>query len=372
MASKKRSSEDESPTGSNKKPKPLEPALPNGQHPPVPAPQMQGMHGVLKPMNVNRPMKPEVQPAQKAPSETYHKLPGEFYHPGTTNGEQHHSQPTDPNPQHRASNGSAPPIDPSLFSMHSQFSQPNPYPSHSYYPDHTTPAERPLLYALPSLEQIANDVLDMDGRGDEGTEVGLAAIAAFNAQQQHEFVHAYPQQSLEQQEAHEASQPDGSVDSGVSMSAPETDQKDAALTNGHADVSPIVEPESKAPEADEIVVHHELPAAPVTTQEDNTVPTVTSPSADRRSSFAQIPLYQPPAPPVKSPEMTRAQPNGTATAASPSSPNKRKRESISFSSPNKLRRQSRDVSQPLIEEDEDTRFARLLQQDEMGLRRRMS
>ena len=336
---------------------------------------MQGMHGVLKPMNVNRPMKPEVQPAHKAPSEIYHKLPGEFYHPGHMNGEHHHHQspPTDPNPQHRARNGSAPPIDPSLFSMHSEFTQPNPHPSHSYYPVQSSSAERPALYALPSLEQIANDVLDMDGRGDEGAEAGLAAIQAFNRQQQHEFVHAYPQQSFEQQAAHEASQPDGSVDSGVSMSAPETDLKEPPLTNGHADTANPIDQaaETQAPQTEEIILHHGLPALPTTSQEETTVKTATSPSADRRSSFAQIPFYQPPAPSVKSPEMTRAQPNGT-TAASPASPNKRKRESFSFSSPNKITRQSGDVSQPLIEEDEDTRFARLLQQDEMGLRRRMS
>lgn len=374
VSSKKRSAEDGSPSGSNKKPKPLEPALPNEQQQPTSAPQMQGMHGVLKPMNVNRPMKPvEVQPAQKAPVETYHKLPGEFYHPGTTNGEQHHSPPTDPNPQHRASNGSAPPIDPSLFSMHSDFAPPNPYPSHSYYPDHSTSAERPPLYALPSLEQIANDVLDMDGRGDDGAEAGLAAIQAFNRQQQHDFIHAYPQQSFEQQDPHEASQPDGSVDSGVSMSAPETDQKDASLTNGHGDALTPTEPaaNTEMPQVEEVVVHHGLPAVPTTSHDESNAEAATSPSADRRSSFAQIPLYQPPAAPVKSPETTRAQPNGT-TAASPSSPNKRKRESFTFSSPDKLRRQSREVSQPLVEEDEDTRLARLLQQDEMGLRRRMS
>jgi len=367
VASKKRSADGDSPTGSNKKPKPLEPALPNGQQVAAPQPQMQGMHGVLKPMNVNRPMKIEVQqPAQKAPAEIYHKLPGEFYLPGTTNGHQQHSPPPDPNPQHRPSRGSAPPIDPSLFSMYSEHSHANPYPTHSFYPDHSS-AERPPLYALPSLEQIANDVLDMDGRGDEGAEAGLAAIQAFNRQQQQEFVHAYPQQSMDQRESNEASQPDGSVDSGVSMSAPETDLKETSLTDGHVDASTSDDLPSAQLE-DDIVLHHGLSMVPVSTQEFIDAVTVTSPAADRRSSIVQIPLYQPP---VSSPEMARAQPNGIASV-SLASPNKRKRESISFASPNKLRRQSRDVSQALVEEDEDTRLARLLQQDELGLRRRMS
>lgn len=272
VTSKKRSAEDGSPSEANKKQKPLEPALQNDQSR-TPAPPMQGMHGVLKPMNVNRPVEPKVNSAQKAPAEIYHKLPGEFYHP-STNGDRPQSPPTDPNPRHRASNGSAPPIDPSLFSIYSDHGMSsNPYPSHNFYPDHS--AERPPLYALPSLEQIANDVLDMDGRGDEA-EAGLAAIEAFNRQQQG-FVHAFPQEG--QQTAHDGSQADGSVDSGVSMTAPET--KETPLANGEA-------VDAKTPAVDQAVASGEPPAA------------------ERRSSIAQIPLYQPPA--SKSPEMTRSQP----------------------------------------------------------------
>ena len=73
----------------------------------------------------------------------------------------------------------------------------------------------------------------------------------------------------------------------------------------------------------------------------------------------------------KSPEMTRGMLNGMGTA---SSPGKKQRDSFSsmFGSPSKERRQSRGASQALEEESEDVRLARLLQQDDRGLRRRMS
>lgn len=379
VASKKRAADDGSPIDVNKRLKPAEPGLS-----PAPMP-MQGMHGILKPPGQQTSSRSSGTPP-KAPPEVYHKLPGQFYRPSSANGnheqqleqsqhqhqnEGHHQsqQPT----QHRNAqiNGSAPPIDPSLFSMYPEpsstggpYSIPvNPYP----VPDSSS-ADRPSLYALPSLEQIATEVLDMNG-GDENGDAGLAAIQAFNRQN---IIQAYQQQNGGLLPMNIAPPVDGSVDSGVSISGV-TEHKDGSSPPGGAfnvfSVGNSVESvshDSSLGNAQSPAMHHELPPAPEAALEANTqlehneqIPYEAHSEAhnslesapfaefqendDDKGSPAEIPFYQPPT--SMSPEMARAMPHGFP----PSSPMKQKRESFVATSPEMFRRNSREFSQPLEE-----------------------
>lgn len=404
VASKKRTTDDGSPVDA-KRLKPAETGLSPAPMPmPMPMP-MQGMHGILKPPGQQVSSRSSGTPP-KAPPEVYHKLPGQFYRPSSAHGNheqqlepsQHHHQhgqqhqPQQQQPQQRSvqTNGSAPPIDPSLFSMYPEptsnnggpYSLPtNPYP----VPDHSS-ADRPSLYALPSLEQIATEVLDMNGGGDENGDAGLAAIQAFNRQT---IIQAYQQQNGGLLPMGIAPPVDGSVDSGVSISGV-TEQKDGSSPPGGAfnvfSVGNGVESVSHDSSLETVpspAMHHEMPPAPGAAdsavfppEEDQHVPfeaqpvvheTVESPpfaefqqaeTDNRRSSFAGIPFYQPPNSMSRSPEMMRSMPHGFP----PSSPNKRKRESFVATSPEMFRRSSRDFSQPL-EESEELKLARILQQD---------
>jgi hypothetical protein len=347
---------------------------------------MQGMHGILKPPGQQASSRSSGTPP-KAPPEVYHKLPGQFYRPSSANGNheqqleqsqhqnenegQHQSQQP---PQQRIAqaNGSAPPIDPSLFSMYPEpssnggpYSLPvNPYPA----PDSSS-ADRPSLYALPSLEQIATEVLDMNGGGDENGDAGLAAIQAFNRQN---IIQAYQQQNGGLLPMHIAPPVDGSVDSGVSISGV-TEQKDGSSPPGGAfnvfSVGSGVESvshDSSLGNAQSPAMHHELQPAPEVATEANSqqeqnhqIPyeahpelhdTVESPpfaefqqteNDDIKGSPAEIPFYQPPT--SMSPDMARALPHGFP----PSSPMKVKRESFVATSPEMFRRNSREFSQAL-------------------------
>lgn len=360
------------------------------------------MHGILKPNGQPKLSKSVTPP--KAPPEVYHKLPGQFYRPSSSEGQ--HEQPHDQNqsqqqhqPQHQHQqqhpqqhnvqpSGSAPPIDPSLFTMYPEpsseggpYSAPtNPYPM----PDHSS-AERPPLYALPSLEQIATEVLDMNGGGDENGEAGLAAIQAFNRQRD-DYIQAYQQQNGGLLPTNVPPPVDGSVDSGVSMSGL-TEQKDGSSPPGGAfnvfSVNNEAEPVSTDAQQERVrspAVHHELPPvseavpksepqpenhepAPFEAQPEvqDTVEAFdfsTAEGDNRRSSMAGIPFYQPPTSMSRSPEMMRSMPHGFP----PSSPIKPKRESFVATSPEMFRRNSREFSQPL-EESEDVKLGKLLQQD---------
>jgi hypothetical protein len=155
------------------------------------------------------------------------------------------------------------------------------------------------------------------------------------------------------------------------MTAPQ----DAAMSNGHSPDATVHDlPTSRPTTSHERMFHHELPPVMPTTEisHGSLTQTTASPEFDRRSSFASIPFYQPPAPVFTSPEMTRAVPYSMGAASSPGKKNRVESFSSMFASPSKERRESRGASQALEEEGEDARFARLLQQDDRGLRRRMS
>jgi hypothetical protein len=341
---------------------------------------MQGMHGILKPPGQQASSRSSGTPP-KAPPEVYHKLPGQFYRPSSANGNheqqseqsqhqlQHegHHQPQQPAQQRNAQvNGIAPPIDPSLFSMYPEpssnggpYSLPvNPYPAPG-----SSSADRPSLYALPSLEQIATEVLDMNGGGEENGDAGLAAIQAFNRQN---IIQAYQQQNGGMLPMNIAPPVDGSVDSGVSISGV-TEQKDGSSPPGGAfNVFSIgsgvesVSHDSSLGNAQSPAMHHELPPAPEAAPQANSQQeqnpqtpyeahpedTVESPSfpefnqTENEDSKAEIPFYQPPV--SMSPELARAMPNFP-----PSSPMKVKRESFVATSPEMFRRNSREFSQAL-------------------------
>jgi hypothetical protein len=364
---------------------------------------MQGMHGILKPGSQQKSSRASGTPP-KAPPEVYHKLPGQFYRPSSSDGN-HESQPEANQPQrqlnlqhqpqhqtqhHNAQpNGSAPPIDPSLFSMYPEpnsnnagaFSMPtNPYPM----PDHSS-ANQTSLYAIPSLEQIATEVLDMNGGEEENGEAGLAAIQAFNRQRDG-FIHAYQQQNGGLLSMGIAPPVDGSVDSGVSMSGL-TGDKDGSSPPGFNvfsinNVEPVVQ-DANQENAPSPAAHHEMATAhesapKVEEQQEQhhnnqfeaqpeAHDVVESPPfADyqtgdidnHRGSFSGIPFYQPPS--STSPELMRSVPHGFSI----SSPEKTKRESFVATSPEMFTRNTREFSQPL-EDSDDVKMVRLLQQDEV-------
>ena len=252
-------------------------------------------------------------------------------------------------------------------------------------PDHSS-ADRTSIYAIPSLEQIATEVLDMNGGEEENGEAGLAAIQAFNRQRDGYY------QALQQQNGGllpmgVAPPVDGSVDSGVSMSGL-TGEKDGSSPPGfnvfsiNSAVEPVAQDATQV-NAPSPAMHHEMPqahdSAPKVEEQGEQHHSTTfeagpevhdtvesPPFADyqdgeidnRRSSFGGIPFYQPPS--STSPEMMRSMPHGFLL----SSPNKAKRESFVATSPEMFRRNSREFSQPL-EESDDVKMVRMLQQDEV-------
>ena len=178
---------------------------------------------------------------------------------------------------------------------------------------------------------------------------------------------------------------DGSVDSGVSMSGL-TGDKDGSSPPGF-NVFSINNVEPAAQDANQgnapsPAFHQEMPQAhePAPKMEEQPeqhhttqfeaqpeVHSVESPPfADyqngeidnRRESFSGIPFYQPPS--STSPEMMRSVPHGFPI----SSPEKTKRESFVATSPEMFTRNAREFSQPL-EDSEDVKMVRLLQQDEV-------
>lgn len=346
---------------------------------------MNGMHGILKPMGQDSPETSTSPP--KAPPEVYHKLPGQFYQPSNSEGNtqrqpeqrahDHQQQPQQPQQQqnHRQNaptHGSAPPIDPSLFSMYPEpsasnggsFSAPNqPY----HMPDHSS-TERPPLFALPSLEQIATEVLDMNGGADENGEAGLAAIQAFNRQRDG-YIQAYQQQNGGLLPMDAPPPVDDSVDSGVSLSGL-TEHKDGSsppggVFNAHANINGLENASDgiKQESAKSPAIHHEPSSGETETQAQPKAPAKEEAQADmpengdaapfsefqlpeneeRRSSVTHVPFYQPPVSMSQSPEMMRSMPHGLP----PSSPDKFDREPFMPTSPEMFRRPSQDPHQGL-------------------------
>lgn len=241
--------------------------------------------------------------------------------------------------------GSHAPIDPSLFAYAGQTEH------HGYGFGYSAAERAQATYSLPSLEQIANEVLDM------------------NEDYQHnpqENIHVYNPSDI------------GMHPHGLSKAPPQTDESvDSAIS------LPASEPsESKTEQAETDGQHREesMPQPSVETIEQQTAATAPEPIV-RKSSVSELPLYRPPAPLSASPELSRRQPhlpNGTARSLESS---KRKRDSTSGRAsstsdkkPNLNGNSAESKQQPVIEEEDrdSVELARALQADDNGLRRRTS
>nr|POE54296.1 jmjc domain-containing histone demethylation protein 1 [Quercus suber] len=217
-----------------------------------------------------------------------------------------------------------PPLDPDLFNLsgenhHDRFSD-NPF--HDYQATEQSAAQ----YQLQSLEQIANEVLDMNGSSHEQSAFHMSArdlphtIAETQAHD-----HSSPQQDG-------TGKSDGSVDSAVSLL---DDRKLPDFHHTNKDTSPhdTIELKGAVGEA----LHS---------------------SNDASQS---LPLYQPPAPiSSQSPELKRRRlANGTGHE-----------KNASTSSLNELNAGLYGSHPSNTYESEDERLARLLQQEDLGLRAR--
>lgn len=333
----------------------------------MPSP-VQGMHGVLRPSYQ--------QIRKKSP------MPGHAWTNGSpAPGQQHSGLLAGPGDGQRLQNGTTDgqlPIDPSLTSAYPDPDDPNAYANGSYpFPTN----ERPQLYTLPSLEQIATEVLDMDGKGGGvPLDSGLAAIEEFNSRKDDD-IHVY--HAIANGAATNGSTAvfteagdhlDGSVDSGVSLPANGVSYED---TKSH-------EPEERQPNGESPVeIRHELPDHPTSngwadgvqrSHPTDEAVTGAAPGA-RRNSLASIPMYQPPAAVMQSPEQTKPSLNGIAIASpAPTSPSKRKCDAQSTvpTSPaaKRAKQVNGELSSPVKEDIGDAKLAQALRKEERGLRRR--
>lgn len=310
------------------------------------APIMQG-HGVLKPQNTSAKQPRKSTPRQQAPAR----------------GGQHKQPQTEEQPA----------IDPNLFAMyadHEQHQDKETYENGHYdYQHHDNQHNYlPHSYQLPSLEQIANEVLvDMNGNEYEGLPLPNG--------------HGKVEES---------------TDSAVSLPTTEVLEQRT--------VGPPYEPDIETRLAQAFSVSG-LPLTTHPSIETNgaqQAPPDEPPSPERpKSGVSHLPLYQPPAPLSQSPEATKRQPflpNGvnarsqgqSASPAEAASPSKRKRESESgtpsaIKGAKKARVDAavREASQEIVvssaasggvtqtkDEKESLELAKMLQQEDLGLRRR--
>lgn len=192
------------------------------------------------------------------------------------------------------------------------------------------------MYQLPSLEQIANEVLDMNGdyRHDPMDNV-----------------HVYNPDDIG---GPMNSKPDESVDSAISL--PGSDISDGKQGHEGA-VEAIAQPSVERDDA-----QNQRPVTPITT---------TSPTLNK-NGVNDLPLFRPPALQLsESPEQTRRQ----LPAQSPVA--KLKRTSISEAASQMGHKRAKfggsfeeSMQQPVLEDDAE--FARVLQAENNGLRRRTS
>ncbi|USW56506.1 Putative zn(2)-C6 fungal-type DNA-binding domain, Zinc finger, PHD-type, JmjC [Septoria linicola] len=264
-----------------------------------------------------------VQNESTYPSHSFHSTPmsgqSPSQHSHSSHEQQHHGSVS---------------LDPSLYAYpEPDANDEDPYASNGYpYPS----SERPSMYQLPSLEQIANEVLDMNGdyRHDPMDNV-----------------HVYNPDDIG---GPMNSKPDESVDSAISL--PGSDISDGK--RGHEGATEAIAQPSV--ERDDAPDHR--PVTPVAT---------TSPVL-HKNGVNDLPLFRPPALQVsESPEQTRRQ----LPAQSPVA--KRKRTSISEAASQMSHKRSKfggsfeeSMQQPVL--DDDAEFARVLQAENNGLRRRTS
>jgi hypothetical protein len=264
------------------------------------------------------------------------------------------------------------PIDPSLSAMYCDPNDANVFVTHDHQFGNT---DRVHAFGMPSLEQIASEVLDMNGghgHPDEG----------FSAQEPEDHQLHVLKQDTENGVADlksELHKTDGSVDSAISLAASDSLDKS---------------PSSSSP--DNSIAAEQLSGPIQRSVELNNA--IASASESAAEPTASIPLYRPPPPPSASPELSKRQPLLPITGSKPATaaattPNKRKRDAEHTDSPSSHKklhiRQSSRASQnngedlqlpngtstevPALlspEEVESMELAKALQQDDLGLRKR--
>lgn len=273
---------------------------------------------------------------------------------------------------------SEPPIDPSLFSTAS-----NPHSGAAYatahYPYHveepSTNYNEQQSYEIPSLEQIANEVL-VDLNGNEHSEQNPARQPGAHSKEDRKADSAI---SIEKTDL-----PNGQDPSGMEVDV-EPSLATALATSGLPTTGDVAEDAVARPSVE---FHHstapQAAAAVSTTHE-------TLPPQPQSAAKADLPLYQPPASLSQSPEMGKTQPtlpNGVTHPAQDSSPPaltastslKRKRDSTSATpgakggSANGSKRMKTeeitDTAGLSEEEKRSVELAKMLQQEDLGLRRR--
>ena len=338
-ATKRRSTGEEGSPLQVKKPKSPSESLP-------PLCSQGGTAGVLMPQTVPR------APAQQPPTKPQSRPP-----PPVIN---------EPPPEPRQ-----PEIDPSLFSVYPEPSGQGPY-AHQSYPYPTTEHAQNQGYEYPSLEQIANEVLDMNGRGQEDYIDAQLNALPYQRHNPHEHVHVY--------HAHDTApmpdglpsgmrKPDESVDSAISLPNSDTIEQTRAVDertrsvderlmdafaanngiyHGLPPVQPSVEPNGPAVNGESV---SQLPVPQHSVQDDANA----------------LPLYRPPAPLSQSPEQTKRQPvTALANGFSDLIVLKRKAPDSASVSPDVKRAKTGE------HETEDERLAKEMHQEEIGLRRRGS
>ena len=314
-----------------------------------PAAQMQGQ-GLLKPQPI-----PKAQPRPKPSPSSAHR---QHIHP------QLQPQPLPPEPEQ-------PQIDPNLFSMYTNHDEHGGYEDvRPSYPVAEQPQPHGLpsgQYQLPSLEQIANEVL-VDLNGDETREQDLKTqLLEFNR-----MANGVPSGEMTNGEV----KPDESVDSAVSLPPSEALEQSGAgskdtpgeAQQSNGDALPNGVPVEREP----------APAHPsIEAESANDDNNIVAKSATNK--VAELPLYQPPAPLSTSPEITKQQPvltNGVSGSPSPTESGslKRKRGSMSATpgSAKKARVDGEGESAVLLspEEKQSLELAKMLQAEDLGLRRR--
>ncbi|KAK5124570.1 hypothetical protein LTR85_001787 [Meristemomyces frigidus] len=319
---------------------------------PPPRPQA-GTTGVLMPQHVSRGPShpPSMQPTSRPPPPVINEPP--------------------PDPQQQ------PEIDPSLFSVYPEPTEQGSHSNNSYpYPMNEQPYTN--AYEYPSLEQIANEVLDMNGRGHEDyIDAQLNALPYQQPHNPHVNVHVY--------ESHDtaplpdgSSKPDESVDSAISL--PSTERLDQSTLAAHDRDRSVDERLMDAFAADSGAgVYHDLSFVQSSVETNGAkhaesvgpAPAI-QPTTGPKNDASGLPLYRPPAPVSQSPEQTKRQPVAFLNGAADSQ--KRKRDSISATSDFKKARiddaGGRASREPSVQETDDERFARMMQQEELGLRQR--
>lgn len=302
----------------------------------------------------------------KARAPSYHPPPPQQVHqkpssePATEQPHPQFSQPPPP-PHHTQTQ-----IDPNLFSLYTQDDQDGPYHSTHYpFPGSDQPQpyhQRPQSsgYNIPSLEQIANECL-VDMSGPDPPEGGQTALE----RNLHLFQNADTAHLSNGEDV--SPKPVESVDSGISIPATDIAKQDV-LTRGHTI------PVDQAPQPP---IEASDPAAPTTAQHDERPQ-----SSASKSGAHGLPLYQPPAPVSQSPEVSKRQPvltngisHGSPSTTAETNGIKRKRDSsVSATSASKKTKMSfaGGAEQAIVEDGdkESVELARMLQQEDRGLRRR--